>query len=291
MSTSPASGVTDSIPSVISDRGKLCFILATSGMTWAGATLILNNAWYKNYPRSSFHFYNDWGEWYNMDKTGHLVSSYSISMAGIYLMKQTGMEQKKAAWTGGLYGPVLLSTIELLDGFSKKWGFSVPDMASNIAGSALAVSQEILTGHQVVRLKYSYHESGLAEYRPDALGRNLPEKMLKDYNGQTHWLSININSLIINHNILPEWLNIAFGYSANGMLGGHSNPSVINGMELPDKERQRQFYLSPDIDISKLNTGSETLNYLLRSLNFLKFPAPAVEYNNKEGFRFYLVFF
>ncbi len=281
----------DTIPEDSINKSRLCYTLTASAVTWIGTIILLNEAWYKDYPRSSFHFYNDWGQWFNMDKTGHLISSYSISLAGIYLMNRTGMEKQKAAWIGGLYGPVFLSTIEILDGFSKEWGFSVPDMAANAAGSALAVSQELLLEEQVARLKYSYHESGLAKYRPGALGRNLPEKMLKDYNGQTHWLSLNINALGDPGEIFPPWLNIALGYSAYGMLGGYSNPPVTSGKELPYFERYRQFYLAPDIDLSKIDGGPEIIRVLLRWLNFFKIPSPAIEYNERDGFRFHLLFF
>lgn len=226
-----------------------------------------------------------------MDKSGHILSAYSLSLIGIHLMKQTGMDEKKAAWIGGLYGPVFLSGIEILDGFSEKWGFSIPDMAANVAGSALAVSQELLFGRQVARIKYSYHESGIAKYRPDALGKNLPERMLKDYNGQTHWLSVNLDELSRRRELFPAWLNISLGYSANGLIGGYSNPEVINGQELPHFDRYSQIYLAPDIDLSKIRTRSTILNYLLRSLNFLKVPSPALEYNIKEGFKLHLLYF
>ena len=281
----------DTIPASGLDKSRLRYTLAASAVSWAGILILLNEAWYRDYPRSSFHLYNDWGEWFNMDKTGHMFSSYTLSLAGIHLMRKTGMERKKAAWTGGLYGPVFLSTIEILDGFSEEWGFSLADMAANIAGSAIAVSQELFLGHQVVRVKYSYNESGLAKYRPDALGSNLPEKMLKDYNGQTHWLSMNLSSLGGRMEVFPGWLNIAFGYSADGMTGGFSNPSVSNGRELPRFERYRQFYLAPDIDLSAVETGSGFINGLLRTLNFLKIPSPALEYNRVEGFRLHLLYF
>ena len=287
----PCTAGNDTIKVTRTDNKRLGYTLAASAISYAGVMLLLNEAWYKDYPRSSFHLYNDWGEWKNMDKTGHAFSSYTLSLAGIYLMKQSGLPDKKAAWAGGLYGPVFLSTIEILDGFSKRWGFSIPDMAANIAGSGLAVSQELVWGSQIARLKYSYHESGLAAYRPDALGKNLPAKMLKDYNGQTHWISINIGSLTKNPGRVPSWLSIALGYSADGLLGGFSNPETANGLQLPELNRTRQFYISPDIDLSAIDSGSEVVNSILRSFNFLKIPAPALELNTEGEIKLHLLFF
>ncbi len=289
--TAETQACADTLPKSNIDKRRLCVTLTATALTWGGGLYLLNEAWYKNYPRSSFHFYNDMGQWYDMDKTGHLFSSYTLSLAGIHLMKQTGMDNRRAAWAGGLYGPVFLSAIEILDGFSEEWGFSVPDMAFNLAGAALAVSQELLLGRQAARMKYSYHESGLAQYRPDALGSNLPEKMLKDYNGQTHWISVNPSAIRGGSSLLPGWLSIAFGYSAYGMLGGHSNPASAGGRELPHYERYRQLYIAPDVDLSAVDTGSVFFNKVLRSLNFLKIPSPAVEFNRIDGVRFHLLFF
>src|SRR5574337_956548 len=33
--------------------------------------IYLSEAWYKGYPRSAFHTFNDFGEWMQMDKIGH----------------------------------------------------------------------------------------------------------------------------------------------------------------------------------------------------------------------------
>jgi hypothetical protein len=164
-------------------------------------------------------------------------------------------------------------------------------MAANIAGSGLAVSQELMYGRQIVLIKYSYSGSGLAQYRPGLLGRNLPERLLKDYNGQTYWLSLNMNTTMEDLVSLPGWLNISVGYSANGMLGGYSNPDFFNGMELPYYRRHRRFFLAPDIDFSAVQTRSETIRIILRALNLIKFPAPALEYNAEDGLRLHLLYF
>ena len=42
-------------------------------------TLWLNYLWYKKFPRSKFHFFNDNAEWLNMDKLGHATTAYNIA--------------------------------------------------------------------------------------------------------------------------------------------------------------------------------------------------------------------
>jgi hypothetical protein len=112
---------------------------------------------------------------------------------------------------------------------------------------------------------------------------------LKDYNGLTIWFSFNINSLTGLQT--PGWLNLAFGYSADGMLGGRSNPANYNGMALPRIPRYRQFYLAPDIDFARIPTQNKTIKQLLNIINLVKLPAPAIEYNQEQGFSFHLLFF
>jgi uncharacterized protein YfiM (DUF2279 family) len=273
------------------DKSRLGFTIAGSVTGWAAMTIYLYESLYKNNLHSSFRFINDLGENKDIDKTGHLFSSYTLSIAGIHLMKQTGMDRKRAAWIGGSYGTLFLSTKEILDGFRVGYGFSVPDMAANIAGSALAVSQELLLGHQVIRVKYSYHESGLAKDISDDQEKTLARRMIFNYNGQTHWLSLNINSLGGRMEVFPGWLNIAFGYSVCGVTGGCSGPSIAKSTGLTNSAGYRQVFIAPDIDLSAIETGSDFFNGVLRTLNFIKIPSPAIEYNRVNGFRLHLLFF
>jgi hypothetical protein len=61
--------------------------------------------------------------------------------------------------------------------------------------------------------KFSFHTTQY-QYRPNVLGSSLAEQMLKDYNGQTYWLSVNLHSFYKGSKI-PKWLNLAIGYGAN----------------------------------------------------------------------------
>src|SRR6185295_5087521 len=110
---------------------------------------------------------------------------------GIDFFKWGGLGRGKAIWFGGMLGSVYQTTIEVLDGYSKEWGFSVGDFAANTAGSLLVVSQELAWDEQRIVLKYGFQKSKYARYRPNLLGSNLRESLLKDYNGQTYWLSVN----------------------------------------------------------------------------------------------------
>jgi hypothetical protein len=66
------------------------------------------------------------------------------------------------------------------------------DIIANASGTALFVSQELLWKEQ--RITPKFHTTQYAQYRPNVLGSSLAEQMLKDYNGQTYWLSVNLHS-------------------------------------------------------------------------------------------------
>src|SRR5436309_15383056 len=104
--------------------------------------------------------------------------------------------------------------------------------------------------------------------------------MLKDYNAQTYWLSGNLKSFFRQSN-LPTWLNVSFGYGADGMFGGFEN-KWTDGVEInrSDIPRRRQFYLAPDIDLTKIKTKNKFLRTGLFFLNSFKFPTPAIEYTS-----------
>ena len=273
------------------NKARLKGVIITESALFAGSMTGLYALWYKDYPMNGFHFINDNGEWQQMDKLGHATTSYYVGKIGYEALKWSGVKEKQAIWYGGLYGSAYLLTIEILDGFSAEWGFSLGDFSANTFGSALFISQQLAWHEQRVMLKYSSHTTDYAQYRPDLLGSNLPQRILKDYNGCTFWLSGNIYSFLPKNSGFPKWLNVAIGYGAEGMIGGHSNPLVYKGNTMPSFERYRQFYLSLDIDLTRIPTKSKTLDLIFDLIGFIKIPLPTLEYNTKDGFKGHGLYF
>ena len=274
------------------NKKRFVSVLATETGLSATSLILLNNLWYEDYPRAGFLFFNDNNEWLLMDKCGHTTTSYRIAGTGYYLLKWSGVSEKRALWYGGTTGLIYLTAIEVLDGYSKEWGFSPGDEIANLLGSSLFIGQQLLWKDQRLKLKWSFHQTNYAPYRPDLLGKNLAENVLKDYNGQTYWLSANINSFLFSKSKFPNWLNFALGYGADGMLGARTNPSYYKDKLLPTYKRGRQFYMSADIDLSKIKTKSSFLKTVLNIAGFVKIPMPTLEYNtsNKKMKGYYLYF-
>jgi uncharacterized protein YfiM (DUF2279 family) len=248
----------------------------------------LNQVWYADYPRSDFHFINDNAEWLQMDKAGHLFSTYHLASFGANAMRWSGTSRKKQLIYGATLGLAFMTTVEVFDGYSANWGASLGDVAANISGTALFVSQELLWNEQRIIPKFSFHTTPYASRRSNVLGSSMQEQLLKDYNGQTYWLSVNISSFIKNSKV-PKWLNIAFGYGAEGMITG--NDELVNTIFLPESKRYRQFYLSLDVDLTKIETKSHFVKTILTIFNTIKIPAPAIEIKGCGGYKMHSFYF
>lgn len=296
------------IPSDTLNKGRVILISSGLAVGYASSLVLLNEYWYKNYAKTQFHFFNDNAEWMQMDKAGHVFNSYYLSKWCIDLFKWTGMKNKKAAWIGGLSGHLLLTTIEVLDGFSEKWGASPGDIFANTIGSGLAISQALIWEEQRIQIKMSVmpksYSMDVRKRATDLYGNTFAETVLKDYNALTIWASVNPYSFIKNKNTkFPRWLNIAFGYGAEGIYGGYENKwcqdknySTVNcpGDELIDRtdiRRYRQYFLSLDVDLTKIRSRSPLIRTLLGIANIIKIPAPALEVNEKGQVKFHAVYF
>ena len=259
-------------------------VIITETALSVGTLIALDQLWFSDYPRSNFHFKNDNNQWKQMDKIGHMMTSYYVGKTGMNVLDWAGVSKKNQLIYGATFGFTFLTAVEILDGFSKKWGASWGDILANASGTGLLVGQELLWEEQRIILKYSFSQTDFAKQRPNVLGENYIQQVLKDYNGQTYWLSANIWSFNKESNF-PKWLNVAFGYGAHGMLYGTTPNNLVS------QDPYRQFYLSLDVDLTKIKTKSKFLKTLFSTINFIKIPAPTLEYNSKGKFDFHFLHF
>ncbi|RYD77691.1 MAG: DUF2279 domain-containing protein, partial [Sphingobacteriales bacterium] len=148
----PFNGITDR-----EKKRRIKIIAAANIAGYSAATIGIYHAWYKNYPQSKFHTFNDIGEWQQMDKIGHVYSAYAASKASMELWRWTGIDRKKQIWIGGMSGFLYQTTIEVMDGFSKEWGWSWGDFGANVVGSGLMIAQELAWDRQRIQMKWSFH--------------------------------------------------------------------------------------------------------------------------------------
>lgn len=274
--------------SVLKKR-KLALGISSVALT-AGSLVYLNQAWYQEYNTSTFHTFNDNDEWFQMDKYGHMFSTYQTGRLMMNAMQWAGYSKKNQLVVGGLSGFAYMTAVEVMDGYSDGWGFSWGDMGVNALGSGLAIGQKALWNEQRLQLKFSFYSSPYAQYRPDLLGKSFATEILKDYNGQIYWLSINPSAFMKKETKFPKWLNVAFGYGANGMLGARYNNIVIEDEsgKVTYFNRYQQGYFSLDVDLTRIKTRSKVLRSVFSCLNIIKIPFPNVELSEgKLKFNYY----
>lgn len=263
--------------------------LICSEATIASIALIgLNQLWYADYPHSNLHSIDDNQEWLQMDKAGHLFSAYHLGTFGANALQWSGCTKKSQLLYGATLGLAFMTTVEVFDGYSSQWGFSWGDMAANTMGTSFFISQELLWKEQRVVPKFSFHTTSFSAVRPQVLGSSFTQQILKDYNGQTYWISANLHSFF-KHSKTPIWLNIAIGFGADGMISGTEN---FKDSDLyPKYNRTRQFYFSLDADLTKIQTKSHLLKTIFSVFNSIKIPAPTIEISKVTGFRFHYLYF
>jgi uncharacterized protein YfiM (DUF2279 family) len=262
---------------------RLELVVAGNVAFFAGSFVVLNRAWYDDYEKTSFHFFNDNPEWNQLDKAGHVWSTYHVSRMSARLWQWTGMRRNHAAVAGSVSGMAYQAIIELQDAYSAAWGFSWGDVAANVAGAGLFLAQETGWADQRLQIKMGYHPytyiPSLRHRRNELFGSSAAERLLKDYNSQTYWLTANLASFYPESRI-PKWLNIAVGYGADGMYGGRTNRWVDDEGQVFDYThipRSRQVYFSADVDLTRIRVRSKGLRTFLSVINSFRIPLPAIE--------------
>ncbi len=279
-------------------RIRETYVYSGIGVFYCTLSYGLYTTWYKKYTTRAFHYFNDNNEWLQMDKVGHSFSCYSEAVNGINLMNYVGLPKKKALFVGAFIGFGMQSIIEVMDGYSNQWGFSWGDMGANLLGTSLAISQQLLWDEQRIKICYGFHQTSLRALRPEVLGDNYVTGVLKDYNGLTGWLSVNVRSFAPNSKI-STWLNLAVGIGAYNMVTGNPGDNIVfydskgQAHHSADYHRYRILYFAPDINLQKIPfiKKRKILFALARFLAPLKVPLPTLQYDKNKGFGFRAFYF
>ena len=276
-------------------------VVIGTGITYAASVVGLQFAWYQDYQNNKFRFFDDGNGWLQMDKIGHSATAYQAGKSLFDIYRWAGIKRKPALLWSASASYSFQLTVEIMDGFSDGWGFSLYDLGFNSFGTGFFVGQELVWKEQRIEIKYSFTPSGLTNLdgfegrrARNLYGNSILEQWLKDYNGQTYWLSANIWSLVGKPEKFPKWVNLALGYSANNMLGAESNswtdPDDASSTLTSNKIRERQFLLSMDVDLNKMQLP-KYLNWLKLYFSVVKIPFPALELNSEKGLRAHPFYF
>ena len=271
--------------SSVPDRTRLKVFAYTVIGLYGIAVTGLYFLWYKRGKLSAFHWFDDRGEWDQMDKAGHIYGGYFQTVWGYELLRYCGLSNNKSALIGGMLGMSIQSSIEGMDGFSSKYGASRSDLAANLTGALIAASQYWMWEEQRVMLKYGYDgnytypKGELAERASELFGDGPLDKGLKDYNNMTLWASVNPSKFYPG--VYPKWLCYSVGYSAENLYGGFENKWLDKNNikhDRTDLPRLRILNFSLDADLPQLNDGNKKELAIFKMLNIFKVPFPRVQH-------------
>lgn len=253
--------------------------------------IALSTFWYHSFV--PFHWFDDTREWAGLDKLGHFLAAYHLGVFIHEVFRSTNSLQPRNLTWICFIGFVLMLPIEILDGFSPNYGASAADLLANLLGSMACWVHSRYSAPTLLTPKLSFHFTSFAAIRPELLGTILPAQVIKDYNGQTYWLSINVSRWRVLK-WWPDWMLLSIGYGADGLLGGDDNRwTNSQGKEVDYTHvlRSPRIVISVDLNAELLIRKNRIFFFLFRPFLLIKFPAPAIEFHTARGVIFHPFYF
>lgn len=264
-------------------KGRVIGVSAGIGGLWAGSMTALHQVWYKDVPKTKWHSFNDASNWMQMDKVGHFYTAYQLNARCTDLFQWGGIKPSSTILLGSGVSLGYQTTLEFLDAYSADWGFSWSDVVANGIGVGFFALQEGLWHEERILPKFSYHPTTYARVRPEILGSSFNESLLKDYNGQTYWLSISPGKFL-KQSAIPKWICFSIGYSVDEKLQGNKDV-YVDLHDGTNYRAKREFLLSFDVDFSAIPVKRPWLKTILSQLNYLKVPFPTLLISDRAYFR------
>jgi uncharacterized protein YfiM (DUF2279 family) len=243
--------------------------IAAYAVSNVAALPTFHKLWYEDYERTKFHWKNDCHEWKQQDKFGHAMGAYTLSRLSGTTMQMAGASKKQTAWVSFLTGITIQTELEFLDGITKGWGASAPDLVANTVGSTIGTLKSVYPErYAFLDMKVSYHQS--ANYLGPKTKNPLAMLLYRtsgDYDGETFWLTFHPQ-----HPKIPKWLGIGLGHSADGLK---------HQVSTPEYPHSRVMVLGLDLDpFYKMRTSNRKwTRFFGTALSLVRLPAPALSLN------------
>ena len=244
--------------------------------------------------KTSFRIHEDGRYAIYADKPGHVIGSYYTANTLTDALIMSGVDWESSVITSGILGLAYMTYIEILDGYGQNFGFSPTDMYANIFGAGLYVAQYYSPFLQNITPKYTYFPSNWFGERK----RQPHDFFIDDYSSQTLWLTFNMHNLlpVSVAEYWPDWLDVSLGYAARNLTNAYDPENLYYhdpNVTFKDKEVEGdpKFIISLDYNLVKLlPDGGFFWNWVKQTLNFFKFPAPALEIGYDGKSRFSLIY-
>lgn len=172
------------------------------------------------------------------DKLGHGYSAYVSTRLLTKGFQWAGHSQAQAAQLSAITSAGLLFGVEVLDGFTERYGFSTVDMVMNLAGVGLGLVLEAYPRWDE-RFDFRLH------YWPSDDARRLNEyDPVADYSGQTYlWITKAGGFKALRAHSWLRYLEFAIGYGTRGY-------QPTDGLN--EQPKERNLYAGISINLSLL---------------------------------------
>ena len=204
----------------------------------------------------------------NLDKFGHFAAGVILGESFYEGYRWAGLSEFKSYLFAGLSAMATHIAIDVKDGYSPAWGFSIFDVLSGTLGGFLPMAERYVPVFKYVDLKWSYWIN--TTYYYDKTTHRGEAIFTDDYVNQTFWASFKPYRLLpsVVQKYYPSWLAFAAGLSIN---------EKAMDFHADDADRRREVYLAFDYDLEAFRPQSRLARSLIKYLNYFKLPAPAIQ--------------
>ncbi len=268
---------------------RFAFVNGTSLLALYGSYHYINTAWWAD-SKKTFHFDGggssikeafDFGRdaiyAKGLDKIGHFYGARITSDIFARGIRWSGKTEQQALLWGGLLGTAVQGFIEIKDGYSPTWGFSVYDWMSGSLGSFYPYFQSKSRFLKALDIKYSYYRKD--NYYFDFIKRK--SNFQDDYMNSIFWFTFNPKRYKPESK-WPKWLGISMGVGVDATLNNYyvNMPGGTSDWGRGGYE----VYLAPDIDFKGLLPKKPFWQTLAHILNYIKVPSPALRFSKDTKF-------
>ena len=200
------------------------------------------NTWWKDGFDGSFDTVDE--GWFGQDtyaggadKAGHIYFTYTGARLLARAFEAVGNEPGRALRLGAWTSLGVMTGVEVIDGFSKKFRFSMEDAVANALGAAFAVLVEVDPRiDALLDFRLLYQKSDDAK----RVGETDP---LADYSGQTYLLALKADGIPRLREVpVARYLELLVGYNTRGY---EPNDGTLN-------DPHRRIYYGVGINLSRL---------------------------------------
>lgn len=238
--------------------GMVALTAATYGAAYG---LVFAKGWWDE-EGSHFHFENDFEYAKNVDKLGHFSAGVLFAEVFYQGYHWAGLTEFSSYTAAAVSAMLTHVAIDVKDGFSPEWGFSIFDVLSGTLGGLYPMAKRYIPAFKYFDLKWSYWINTKAYYRQSDTG-----VFTDDYCNQTYWVSLKIYRMLPQSlkRYYPSWLALAAGLSIDEGVFQH-------------EKGHYEIYIALDYDLEAVFKPQKRWSKsLVRALNYIKFPAPTIQ--------------